>query len=85
LAAYVTAAAVWGLWEGSGQKFSWPGFIVALIAVPTMSYLARRKIEIAEKIGSRALRADAMEAMTCGWMSFVVLASLAVACRRMVD
>jgi divalent metal cation (Fe/Co/Zn/Cd) transporter len=33
---------------------------------------------IAEKIGSRALRADAMEAVTCGWLSFVVVASLAV-------
>jgi divalent metal cation (Fe/Co/Zn/Cd) transporter len=38
--------------------------------------LAHRKITIAEKIGSRALRADAMEAVTCGWLSFVVVASL---------
>jgi divalent metal cation (Fe/Co/Zn/Cd) transporter len=76
LAAYVTAAAVWQLWNGIGEAFSWPGFIVALIAIPTMRYLARRKIAIAEKIGSRALRADAMEAVTCGWLSFVVVASL---------
>ena len=77
LAAYVTAAAVWHLWEGTGEEFSWPGFIVALIAIPAMRYLARRKITIAEKIGSRALRADAMEAVTCGWLSFVVVVSLA--------
>ena len=77
LAAYVTAAAVWQLWNGTGQEFSWPGFIVALIAIPAMRYLAQRKIVIAEKIGSRALRADAMEAVTCGWLSFVVVASLA--------
>jgi divalent metal cation (Fe/Co/Zn/Cd) transporter len=77
LAAYVTAAAVWQLWKGTGEEFSWPGFIVALIAIPAMRYLARRKIAIAEKIGSRALRADAMEAVTCGWLSLVVVVSLA--------
>ena len=77
LATYVTAAASWRLWEGSGEEFSWPGFIIALMAIPAMRYLALRKIDIAEKIRSRALRADAMEAMTCGWLSFVVVASLA--------
>jgi divalent metal cation (Fe/Co/Zn/Cd) transporter len=78
LAAYVTAAAMWRLWNGSGEEFSWPGFLVALIAIPAMSYLARRKIAIAEQIGSRALRADAIEAVTCGWLSFVVVLTLAV-------
>jgi len=76
-AAYVTAAALWHLWRGTGEDFSWPGFIVALVAIPAMRYLAYRKITIAEKIGSRALRADAMEAVTCGWLSFVVVISLA--------
>jgi divalent metal cation (Fe/Co/Zn/Cd) transporter len=42
-----------------------------------MRYLARHKIDIAEKIGSRALRADAIEAVTCGWLSFVVVVTLA--------
>jgi divalent metal cation (Fe/Co/Zn/Cd) transporter len=77
LAAYVTGAAIWSLWTRSGQDFSWPGFIIALVAIPTMRYLAHRKIVIAEQIGSRALRADAMESVTCGWLSFVVVASLA--------
>jgi len=77
LAAYVTVSAVWHLWHATGEEFSWPGFIVALVAIPAMRYLARRKIDIAEKIGSRALRADAMEAVTCGWLSFVVVATLA--------
>jgi divalent metal cation (Fe/Co/Zn/Cd) transporter len=77
LAAYVTAAAVSQLWNGTGEEFSGPGFIVALVAIPAMRYLAQRKIAIAEKIGSRALRADAMEAVTCGWLSFVVVVSLA--------
>jgi len=77
LAAYVTIAALWSLWTRQGEAFSWPGFIVALAAIPSMRYLARRKIVIADKIGSRALRADAMEAVTCGWLSVVVVGSLA--------
>jgi divalent metal cation (Fe/Co/Zn/Cd) transporter len=77
LAAYVTIAAGWRLWRQTGEEFSLPGFIVALIAIPAMRYLARRKIAIAEEIGSRALRADAMEAVTCGWLSLVVVVSLA--------
>jgi divalent metal cation (Fe/Co/Zn/Cd) transporter len=77
LATYVTAGAVWNLWERTGQEFSWPGFIVAVVAIPAMRYLAQRKIAIAEKIGSRALRADAIEAVTCGWLSFVVVITLA--------
>jgi hypothetical protein len=53
------------------------GFIVALAAIPSMRWLAPRKIPIAEKVGSRALRADAMEAVTCGRLSCVVIATLA--------
>ena len=78
LAAYLTVSAMWRLWNGAGEEFSWPGFIVALVAIPAMRYLARRKLGIAEKIGSRALRADAVEAITCGWLSFVVVVSLAL-------
>ncbi len=77
LMAYVTAVAASQLWNGTGEEFSWPGFIVALVAIPAMRYLAQRKIAIAEKIGSRALRADAVEAVTCGWLSLVVVFSLA--------
>jgi divalent metal cation (Fe/Co/Zn/Cd) transporter len=77
LAVYVTIAAAWSLWTRTGEAFSWPGLIVALAAIPSMRYLAHRKIAVAEKLGSRALRADAMEAVTCGWLSFVVVISMA--------
>jgi divalent metal cation (Fe/Co/Zn/Cd) transporter len=77
LAAYVTIAAAWSLWTRAGEAFSWPGLVVAVAAIPSMRYLARRKIAVAEKLGSRALRADAMEAVTCGWLSVLVVLSLA--------
>lgn len=48
-----------------------------LAAISAMLWLAKRKIAIAEKIESQALRADAMEAVTCGWLSLVVVVTLA--------
>jgi divalent metal cation (Fe/Co/Zn/Cd) transporter len=72
----VVASAAWGLWTRQGQEFSLIGLAVTAATIPVMYFLARRKIAIAEKIGSRALRADAMESITCGWLSFVVLAGL---------
>jgi divalent metal cation (Fe/Co/Zn/Cd) transporter len=52
------------------------GLLVALVAIPTMYFLAKRKIAIAEQIGSRALRADAVESITCGWLSVMVVVGL---------
>jgi divalent metal cation (Fe/Co/Zn/Cd) transporter len=76
LAAYVVVAAGWNLRWGVGEEFSWPGLIVTLLAIPIMRYLAVRKLDLAEKLHSRALRADAVEAITCGWLSFVAVVSL---------
>jgi divalent metal cation (Fe/Co/Zn/Cd) transporter len=42
-------------------------------AIPIMWVLSRRKLRLADALGSRALRADAMESITCGSLSFVVL------------
>jgi len=78
LAAYVVLASGWNLWTQSHGEFSAPGFIVTLMAIPVMRYLAGRKIELAKQLGSRALRADAMESVTCGWLSVVAVVSLGV-------
>ena len=76
LAAYLIASATWSLWTGHGEEFSATGLAVALVAIPIMYVLAKRKLAIAEKLGSRALRADAVESITCGWLSFVVVIGL---------
>jgi divalent metal cation (Fe/Co/Zn/Cd) transporter len=76
LAAYVVLSAAWGLWTRQGQEFNAIGFAVTVATIPVMSILARRKIALAEQIGSRALRADGMESVTCGWLSFVVVIGL---------
>ena len=76
LAAYVVAAAAWKLWTQTGETFSWPGLVVTMLAMPVMYALARRKIAVAEALSSRAMRADAMESVTCGWLSLVVVVGL---------
>ncbi len=77
LAAYVVVSAGWSLWMREGHEFSPAGLMLAILAIPAMRYLARRKIAIAGKLGSRAMRADAIESITCGWLSVVVVVSLA--------
>ena len=76
LAAYIVVAAGWRLCTRQGADFSWPGLLVSLAAIPIMWLLSRRKLQIAEALGSRALRTDAVESITCGWLSFVVLIGL---------
>ena len=77
LAAYVVIAAGWKLWTRAGAEFSAAGFVLSLAAIPIMTWLARRKLRLAEALGSRALRADAVESIACGWLAFVVVAALA--------
>lgn len=76
LAVYVVAAAGWGLWQREGQAFSRPGLTVTVLAIPVMYLLAKRKLAVAAQLGSRALRADAVEAITCGWLSVAVVLGL---------
>jgi divalent metal cation (Fe/Co/Zn/Cd) transporter len=76
LAAYVVASAAWSLWTRQGEQFTAAGLAITVATIPVMYFLARRKIAIAEQIGSRALRADAVETLTCGWLSFVVVIGL---------
>jgi divalent metal cation (Fe/Co/Zn/Cd) transporter len=76
LAAYVVVSAGWKLWTREGAEFSLPGLIISVLAVPVMYFLARRKLQVASALGSRALRTDAVESITCGWLALVVVGAL---------
>jgi divalent metal cation (Fe/Co/Zn/Cd) transporter len=76
LAAYVLTSAGYGLSQHKGQEFSILGFTLCALAIPTMYLLAKAKLRIAAQIGSRALRADAIESMTCGYLSGTVVLGL---------
>lgn len=54
------------------------GIGIGLIAKIGMPILAGWKLKVAARLQSKALRADAMEAITCGYLSVVLMVGLAV-------
>lgn len=76
LAVYIMATSIWSLLHRTGESFSLPGLVLAVAAIPIMYILSKRKLLIASEIGSRALRADAIESITCGYLSVIVLVGL---------
>ena len=79
LAAYVAAAAAWSLWHGEGADFSWPGLLVALLAIrraihsafsetsrPNLSSFDRRQIRTPAEASSMTLSSpNATRLMLC--------------------
>jgi divalent metal cation (Fe/Co/Zn/Cd) transporter len=59
------------------QESAW-GILIGLVAKIGMPILAAYKLRVAARLDSRALRADAMESVTCGYLSIVLMVGLAV-------
>lgn len=76
LCAYGVVQAVWGLMRRHAAETSFWGIAVSAAAACGMPLLAKAKIRVADRIDSAALRADAMETFTCGYLSWVLLAGL---------
>lgn len=76
LAGYIVVTAAWSLWHREGEEFTTVGLGVAVLAIPVMYWLSRRKMVIADRLGSGALRADTVESITCGYLSAVVVVGL---------
>lgn len=53
------------------------GIVIGVVAKIGMPILAGYKLRVAARLNSRALRADAMEAITCGYLSIVLMIGLA--------
>jgi divalent metal cation (Fe/Co/Zn/Cd) transporter len=53
------------------------GILIGLVAKIGMPILAGYKLKVAARLNSRALRADAVEAITCGYLSIVLIVGLA--------
>lgn len=80
LAAGIVAGAGYGLiarHHANTHESVW-GIIIGLVAKVGMPILASTKLKVAARLNSRALRADAMEAITCGYLSVVLIVGLAV-------
>jgi divalent metal cation (Fe/Co/Zn/Cd) transporter len=53
------------------------GILIGLVAKIGMPILAGYKLQVAGRLNSRALRADAIESITCGYLSIVLMVGLA--------
>jgi len=78
LSAYVFLQAIFGLMTRHAAATSPIGIAAAIIAAFGMPFLAKAKLRVADGIGSRSLRVDAMETFTCGYLAWVLLAGLAL-------
>ena len=78
LSTYVVVQAVFGLATRHAAESSPVGIAVAIVAALAMPLLAKAKLRVANKIDSRSLRADAMETLTCGYLSWILLVGLAL-------
>jgi divalent metal cation (Fe/Co/Zn/Cd) transporter len=80
LAAYVACSSAYGLFLAhrvtDTHESAW-GILIGLVAKIGMPILAGYKLKVATRLNSRALRADAMEANTCGYLSIVLMVGLA--------
>lgn len=76
LATFVTSESVLNLVHGDEPGVSVPGMVVAALSLILMPILAHQKFKIARALGSRALRADAIETAVCSYLSLALLAGL---------
>jgi len=53
------------------------GILIGMVAKIGMPILAGFKLKVAARLNSRALRADAIESITCGYLSIVLMVGLA--------
>src|SRR5438105_1448677 len=80
LVAYVILNSSYGLFVAKRitdtHESAW-GILIGLVAKIGMPILAGYKLKIAARLNSRALRADAVESITCGYLSIVLMIGLA--------
>jgi divalent metal cation (Fe/Co/Zn/Cd) transporter len=55
------------------------GILIGVVAKVGMPILAGYKLNVAARLNSRALRADAVESIVCGYLSIVLIVGLAAA------
>ncbi len=78
LCLYVLTTSIYGLVTRSKPEGSIIGITISIAAVIVMPWLALVKRRLAKRIDSAALRGDAANSLTCGYMAATVLAGLAL-------
>lgn len=76
LALYIVADSAIALLTQNHPQISWWGISLAIAAAIIMPLLWQGKLQVAKRIGSTALKADAVCSVTCAYMSFTLLIGL---------
>ncbi len=76
LGLYILIEAFLKLYNKEKPDPSIPGILIAATSVLLMPLLAKKKYELGEKIGSRALIADSKETLVCSLLSIALLIGL---------
>jgi len=80
LVAYVVLNSGYGLFIAKRitdtHESAW-GILIGVVAKIGMPILAAYKLKVAARLNSRALRADAIESISCGYLSIVLIVGLA--------
>ncbi len=76
LAAYVAVEAAAALWTREAPRPSAVGVGLTAVSIVAMQWLARAKRAAAQRLGSRALEADAFQTTACFWLSIVTLSGV---------
>ena len=76
LALYMVVSSAIAIFTQSRPEASWWGIGLAIAAAVIMPLLWQGKLRVAKRIGSAALKADAMCSVTCAYMSYTLLAGL---------
>jgi divalent metal cation (Fe/Co/Zn/Cd) transporter len=77
LALYVVIDASWTLIAREAPEESLVGLVLAALSLLLMPALAIAKLRVAARLGSRALRAEALETIACAYLSLALLLGLA--------
>ncbi len=78
LGVYIVTVSTKLLLTHNHPESSLVGIVLMALSLIVMPLLARAKLGVARKLGSRALRADAHETIVCAWLSFTTLLGLAL-------
>jgi divalent metal cation (Fe/Co/Zn/Cd) transporter len=76
LALYFVADSAFAFLTQSRPQVSWWGIGLAITTAIIMPLLWQGKLRVANRIGSTALKADAVCSVTCAYMAFTLLISL---------
>lgn len=76
LALYICIQAGITLWRQLPPEESWIGVMLTTASLIVMPLLAWKKLQVADRIGSAALRSEAKETLCCVYLSATVLIGL---------